>query len=196
MINRIMAISSVPIVAMNWISPIIGGIWLLILGDWRLVVYGVLWIIFSLKVLIPLALPSLGFALIGGALLEKIIPIAIIFVFLSFLLTNVLIIGTCFWAFTICSSFYYGDNFIGYIPYLFWSYSLAVSPWQNIAAQELDNPLELITAYSVSMFYLLFLITFSVSTLVTFIIIALFCLVHLIVLPTFGTYLAYQMEQT
>jgi hypothetical protein len=117
-----------------------------------------------------------------------------LFGFLSQFYTNILIVATCVFAFFICSSFYKGTVGVSYIPYLLWSWGMALGPWQYFASKEPENVFSSITSFCASIFYFLFLISIFISPLLSLIVVGLFVLVQLIILPTFNMYVASKME--
>lgn len=194
MFNKIVEILTVPIMFLNFGGGIIGGIWLAVLGEWKLIGIGVVLLFTSHWILSILMMPSLPLAGIGIYFYEKKNPLGHVFGFIAQLYTNLLIVGTCVLAFFICSSFYIGDIDFGYIPYLLWSWGMALGPWQFFASKEPDNEFSAITLFSASVFYFLFLTSIFISPLFGLVIIILFGLVQLIVLPIFNMYVANQMK--
>ena len=196
--RKIIEILNVPIDLMNLGSGIIGGIWLAVIGEWVLIGFGLLLIISSHWLLGLIMMPGLAIVTIGAAFFERknlLVILGIFFMYLSQFYINLLIIGTFVISFIFCSSFYSGDDFIGYIPYLLWSWGMALGPWQLFTQQDPDNEYSLITTYSASVFYLLFISFFSFSTTITSFILFLFAVVHLIVLPVYNIYSAYQLRE-
>jgi len=61
MFNRIIEILSLPIMILNMVGGIIGGIWLAILGEWGLIGIGILLMFTSHWILAILMMPSLLF---------------------------------------------------------------------------------------------------------------------------------------
>jgi hypothetical protein len=125
---------------------------------------------------------------------ERKNPLFYLFGFISQLYINILIVGTCVFAFFICSRFYNGDIDFGYIPYLLWSWGMALGPWQFFASKEPDNEFSVITLFSASIFYFLFLTSIFISPFLGLIIIVIFGVIQLIVLPIFNMYIAYKMD--
>jgi len=194
MLNKIVEILGVPIMILNIAGGIVGGIWLAILGEWKLIVIGVLLVFTSHLILSILMMPSLPIAGIAAYFYERKNPLGHLFGFISQLYTNILIIGTCVFAFFICSSFYAGDIGFSYIPYLLWSWGMALGPWQFFASKEPDNEFSAITLFSASVFYFLFLTSIFISPFLGLIIIVIFGVVQLIVLPIFNMYIVNQMK--
>lgn len=194
MFNRIVNIFSVPIMFLNMGGGIVGGIWLAILGEWRLLGIGIFLLVISTPILSLLMLPGLLIAGFGAHLYEKKNPFRHLMGYISLLYTNILIVGTCVFAFLICSRFYSGNTIFGYVPYLLWSWGMALGPWQFFASKEPDNEVTVIILFSASVFYFLFLASILISPLLAFIIIVLFAIVQLIALPIFNIYLASQIK--
>lgn len=194
MINRILEILTVPIMFLNFAGGIVGGIWLAFLGEWKLIGIGIFLLFTSHWILSILMMPGIPIAGIAAYLFEKKNPLGHLVGYLAQLYTNILIVGTCVLAFFICSSFYRGSISFGYIPYLLWSWGMALGPWQFFASKEPENEFSAITLFSASVFYLLFLSSIFVSPLLGLIIIAVFAVVQLIVLPIFNMCLARKME--
>jgi hypothetical protein len=194
MFAKLLEVLSVPIIILNMGASIIGGIWLAILGQWGLIGIGVFLLFTSHWYLSLLMIPSLPIAAIAAKLFEKKNPLGYIVGFISQVYTNLLIVGTCVMAFIICSRHYAGDIGIGYIPYLLWSWGMALGPWQFFASKEPDNEFSVIKLFSASVFYFLFLISIFIAPILVLIIIGLFVVVQLIVLPIYNMYLAKQMS--
>ena len=195
MFNRIIEILSLPIILLNMVGGIVGGIWLAVLGEWGLIGIGILLLFTSHWILSILMIPSLPLAGIAMHFYEKKNFLSHVFVFISQLYTNILIIATCVFAFFVCSSFDSGNIGVGYIPYLLWSWGMALGPWQFFASKEPENEFSAITLFSASVFYFLFLISIFISPLFTLFVIIIFGLVQLIALPIFNMYVANQMEK-
>ena len=194
MFNKIVGAFTAPIMILNFGSGIVGGIWLAFLGEWKLVGIGIL-LLFTLKwILSLLIMIGLPITAIAGHLLEKKNPLGYFVGYLSQLYTDVLIAATCVMAFFICSSFYRGPIDFGLIPYLLWSWGMALGPWQFFASKEPENEFSAITLFSASVFYLLFLLSVFIGPILQLIVIAAFALTNLIVLPIFNMHLARKME--
>ena len=195
MLNKIVTIFSVPIMFLNIGGGIVGGIWLAILGEWWLLGIGIFLLFTSHWILSLLMIPSLPISVLAVYLYEKKNPLRHIMSYISQLYTNILIVLTCVFAFVLCSRFYSGNIGFGYIPYLLWSWGMALGPWQFFASKEPDNESSTITLFSASVFYFLFLTSLFISPVLAFIIIIAFGVVQLIALPIFNMYLARQMQE-
>jgi hypothetical protein len=194
MLNKILEILVIPIMILNFASGIVGGIWLAFLGEWKLIGIGVLLMIASPWFLSILMMPGL---LISGIALKYANKNKIIFSsigFMSQLYTNILITSTCVFAFLVCSSFYKGEVGVGYIPYILWSWGMALGPWQFFASKEPANEFSTITLFSASILYFLFLGSIFISPVLSLLIVVMFALVQLLLLPAFNVFLASKMD--
>jgi hypothetical protein len=178
------------------VGGIIAGIWLAFLGEWGLILIGIVLLFTSHFYLSILMLPGLLFAPICVRLYEKKNPLGHLFGFLSQFYTNLLIVGTCAFAFFVCTRFYVGESKFGLIPYLLWSWGMALGPWQFFQSKEPDNEFSAITLFSATIFYFLFLISIFLGPIFILIVLALFILVQLFVLPIFNMYIANKMQNT
>jgi len=194
MFSKIIRALVIPIMILNFGGGIVGGIWLAFLGEWKLIIIGIVLVFISHWLLAFLMMPGLlisGIALKFG---EKNKNLLYIFGFLSQLYTNILMVATCVFAFLLCSSYYKGTVGVNYIPYLLWSWGMALGPWQFFASKEPENEFSAITLFCASIFYFLFLISIFISPLLSLIIVGIFVLVQLIILPAFNMYVASKME--
>ena len=196
MFNKILKLLAVPIMFLNFGGGIVGGIWLAFLGEWKLIGIGIFLIFVSHWILSIFMMPGIPIATIAAHLLEKKNPFGYFVGYLSQLYTNALIFGTCVLAFFICSNFYRGPISINYVPYLLWSWGMALGPWQFFASKEPQNEFSAITLFSASVFYLFFLLSIFVSTALALIVIGLFAIVQLIALPIFNMYISSKMDES
>ena len=194
MFGKILNLLSVPIMFLNIGSGIIGGIWLAILGKWSLLGIGLLFSFTSHWLFALLMLPGLPLAALGVYLYEKRNPLRYVISYISQLHTNILIVLTILFAYLVCRSFYTGNVGVGYIPYLLWSWGMALGPWQFFASKEPDNEFSAITLFSASVFYFLFLTSLFISPALVIIVLLVFGFVQLIALPIFNMYLERQMQ--
>jgi len=173
---------------------IVGGIWLAILGEWLLIGIGILLMFISRQILSILIMLNLPIGVIAAYFLERKNPLGLLFGFISHLYTNILIVGTCIFAFIICARFHDGHIDFSFIPYLLWSWGMALGPWYFFLSKEPDNEFSTITLFSASVFYLLFLTSIFISPSLELIVIIIFGVVQLIVLPIFNMYILNQMK--
>jgi hypothetical protein len=189
MVTKIIEVLSVPIILLNTVGGIIGGVWLAILGEWRLIGVGVLLLFTSPWILSILMMPNLLIAGIAVRFIEKKYILGYVFGFISQLYINILIVATCVFAFTICSNYYEGHISISYVPYLLWSWGMALGPWQYFASKEPENEFSAITLFSASIFYFLILVSHFINMTLGVIIVGVWGLVQLILLPIFNIYI-------
>jgi len=180
---------------LNLLSGLVGGVWLAFLGEWRLLFIGIILLFTSHFYLGILMLPGLIFLPIIAKLGEKKNPLMYLFGFLSQFYTNLLIIVTCAFAFVICTQFYDGGSKLGIIPYLLWSWGMALGPWASMQSREPDNEYSAITLLSASIFYFLYLISIFIHPVVVLVILTLFLIVQLIVIPIFNMIMANQADK-
>jgi len=194
MLNKILEILTIPILILNMVGGIIAGVWLAFLGEWRLILIGIILLFTSHFYLSLLMLPGMLFAPIAIRLYEKKNPLGHLFVFLCQFYTNLLIVGTCAFAFFICTNFYDGESKFGLIPYLLWSWGMALGPWQFFQSKEPDNEFSARTLLIATIFYFLFLISIFLGPIFLLLIFALFLLILLFVLPIFDMHIAKKMQ--
>lgn len=139
--ERLIKLAAPVIIFLNTLGPIISGIWLIVLGEWKLVIVSFLVTAFFAAKLIGLALlPQI--AIIAPALyfakqLNRILTY--FFVALSHLYAAALMVG---WS--VLALYYFVPanvlhSFNTAAPHLIWAYGIAVSPWTYIAMHESGN---------------------------------------------------------
>jgi hypothetical protein len=100
-------------------------------------------------------------------------------------------VATCVFAFFLCSNFYKGEKVgLNLIPYLLWSWGMALGDWQYLASKEQHNEFTAITIFSASAFYFLFLVSIFISPTLAFIVAIIFLIIQLIILPIHNLYIA------
>lgn len=190
MLITMIEILNLPLIILNMGSGIIGGIWLAFLGEWQLIGIGV-FLLFTARWLISLLLMvSLPLAAAAAHFYNKNNTIFLLFGFLSQLYTNLLIVGTCVLAFVICTSPIKVDVGVYWIPYLLWSWGMALGVWQFFASKEPDNEFSAITLFCASILYLLFLVSIFIGPLFMLVVLAISGLTLLLILPIFNMYAA------
>lgn len=188
MLSKIIQALAIPIMILNSGGGLVGGVWLAFLGEWKLIIIGIVLLFVSHWLLALLMMPGLllsGVALKFG---EKNKFLLYLFGFFSQFYTNVLMVATCVFAFLLCSSFYKGTVGLSYIPYLLWSWGMALGPWAYFASKEPENEFSTVTIFSASIFYFLFLMSIFISPILSLIIVGIFVIVQLIMLPGFMMY--------
>ncbi len=118
---------------LNWMGMIIGGIWLVILGDWTAFLLGLALISFGHVILAFALIPGIVSTLMTVQHLRdhkfiKMISLAKVRVY-NFLIELVWCVGI--FAFSI------DRPHSNVWPYLLWAYAVAVTSWQTLAQKEL-----------------------------------------------------------
>jgi hypothetical protein len=131
----VISVLSLPVMLLNFGGGIVGGIWLLILGNWALLGLGLLSMFIS-SIGLSLALaPGLLFSGPGVlALGRKRYVIGCIALLLGNLWTFVVMTVWCVGSFYVVFRSYYTGGSIW--PYLLWAYGMATGPWTYMAARE------------------------------------------------------------
>ncbi|MDD2714462.1 MAG: DUF4339 domain-containing protein [Candidatus Wallbacteria bacterium] len=194
-LEKLLISLGVPIFIMNLLSGLIAGIWLMTLGNWKLIIVGFVLLCTSHFILSFLMLPCMLFLPIGSKLLMKNNPIGYFFGFLYQVYINFLIVGTCALAFNFCISFYHGSSLFGIIPYLLWSWGMALGPWQFFLYKEQDNDFSLITVSCASILYMLFLVSIFLGQKFVSPVILLSIFVQMFILPVVNVFIAIKMQQ-
>ena len=130
-------IMAVPVMILNWIGGIVGGLWLAILGEWRVVGLGI------------------GFSIIGPWILGLVMVCAMIFVPLLTFFDNkdmrigsqiVTLISFSFnalvftiWCLRILTGFVDTVNSAPHLPTLLWAYAVSTTPISYMASQEAQS---------------------------------------------------------
>ena len=132
--QRFMFLLVFPISVMNFLGGTIALVWLLFLGEWRLVLLGFMYLIIGPFAVGFAMLPGLVFAAPAHSFLEsgkKIL--AGLFILMSTFYTVSILSIWCIWI-LIEFSKYAGDNLV--IPSLLWSYGVAMGTLQYLATKD------------------------------------------------------------
>lgn len=189
-IGQIIAYLSVPIMLLNMFGGIIAGIWLAFLGEWRLIFLGLALICTAHWVIGLLMLPGLLILPLAAYLGQRKSPLVYLVGAASQFYTNLLMVGTCAAAFYVCTSYYGGQSKLGLLPYVLWSWGMALGPWQFLASKEQDNEFTMLTLLSASILYFLFLLSIFIHPFLTLVMIVLFLVTQLIAIPILNMYIA------
>ena len=132
--SAVMSIIMTALIALNFFSGIIAGIWLAIIGDWGSIGLGFLFGFVMPYAFAIASLPSMGLALLLGLVAEKGSKIfTALLGFLSSAYNNILI---AIWAFYVFGFFIGQIESSSYIPYLLWGYSTVMAPLAYMASKE------------------------------------------------------------
>lgn len=134
MIRTILSLISIPVMLLNFGGGIVGGIWLIILGDWSLIGLGVASMFVSSFGLALVLMPSMLFAGPGALALDRR---KYVIGSLCLLLANVWTLAVmtvwCVGCFhLVLGSYYHGGSIW---PFLLWAYGMATGPWTYMAAR-------------------------------------------------------------
>lgn len=138
MVGALTAIVAVPMFILNSLAGIVGGIWLILLGDWKLVIAG-----FVVAVAAPfwaslLIMPGLIFTIPAVAAMEKGHTMSgTILASLSGLWTYGVVTGWCLVAFWYVSVHRHGGEPI--LPFLLFAYAVATAPWALLARKDAQS---------------------------------------------------------
>ncbi len=150
--KRLLEVLGTPIAILNVLGGIISGVWLVILGEWSLIGYGILNMIFG-ALIIPLAM-VLGLFFdtrLVRELEEGNEFKAYIFGFLTTLYT----IGVfTIWCIFVLAFFYEKAYSNSIIPILIWSYGVALAPITFMAQKE-NNEYGMITTFFLEIAYVM-----------------------------------------
>ena len=136
-IASLMAIIAVPLSLLNWFGGIASLVWLLILGEWGLIGYGILSILGAGIFLSIVLMPALLFAAPSAAFERKNIKIgAYFFALLSEIYTIGVLSIWCIAIFVYHISQATPDSIF---PVLVWSYSVATGPIVWLASKDLQS---------------------------------------------------------
>lgn len=128
---------ALPLMLFNFLSGIVGGIWLAFLGEWDLVLIGVGLAFAGAMAVSLLLLPSMIFlapiAASERAASNKLIvlPLAVLSVGYTYMVMGI-------WALAIFWYFSHNSKSAALFPMLLWSYSCATGAWSYLAQKDLQ----------------------------------------------------------
>jgi len=127
---------SVPILILNVLGGIVGGIWLMVAGEWSLFIGGLLYMMFGAMIIGLLLMPSLLFAAPAAAFAEKRkYTLFFIFGLLGIAYTYGLIAVSTYYIADIALNSQSAPLWAS----LLWLYAVVLAPWQYMASKEQDN---------------------------------------------------------
>lgn len=152
---RLVSVLAVPIRIMNIFGGIVSGIWLAILGDWKLIGYGILALIVS-NIGLSLVM-ALGLIFVGPAanMIEKGNKIGVFFLGLLSTIYNVGVLTA--WCILVLIFYTNHTDAASIIPVLIWSYGIATNPIVWLAKKDLESGNEhaMITTFFIAVAYIL-----------------------------------------
>lgn len=125
---------TIPLAFLNIFGGIVAGIWLMILGEWSVLISGVVAFLLSNWILAFALLPSLGLTVAAISGLEKGRKLQfVVSAFLSNLYVVILMVVWC-----VGVLYYYVSNATpsSLVPIVIWSYGIATGPWSYMASKE------------------------------------------------------------
>ncbi|MBU0580862.1 MAG: hypothetical protein KKA19_06765 [Candidatus Margulisbacteria bacterium] len=157
-----------PLIILNLFGGIISGIWLIILGEWRIVLTGIAYTLLLNFFILPVALMPQFLLVIPVKFLMKRKILLIFYTFLVSLYSIGILAISCLW---ILNKFAHMANNDTFIPILILSYGVAIGPWFYFAKEEGDST-QIITffgaiSYIVAIIMLLFGVPF-LTIIITF----------------------------
>lgn len=121
------------LVLLNFLGGIVGGIWLLVIGDWSTFGYGLLYLFAGTFVISLLMLPGLVLTVPMAKLANSgRQSLAFVVGLPSLLWTYAVVTFTCIVIFSWVMGRVEGSP----VPYLLWSYAVATGPWSFMASKE------------------------------------------------------------
>ena len=134
---KFVATVAIPLRLLNMLGGIVSGVWLVILGRWGIIGYGLLALIVSSFCLGVVMMPALLFAAPAALLYEKGSKVA--FYFFGFLATLYTMAVLTVWCMAVLFFFTRQADVSTIIPILLWSYVVATVPIAWMAQKELQG---------------------------------------------------------
>jgi hypothetical protein len=153
----LMTALSLPIGILNLFGGITAGIWLAILGEWKVIGVGLLLLVSSHFLLAFILMPGLIFAAPAVKAFESgRTTIGALVVSLAVVYTTVVVIV---WSYLMLRYFYARVSESSEIPLLLWSYGAATGPWAFMASkdqqgQDGGNPNSMFAVFFLSLGYI------------------------------------------
>lgn len=130
------ALLTFPLAILNWTSGIVGGVWLAFLGEWRLLVLGII-VIFSGTFLLSFVLMiGIGVAAVGVMASKVAKVLGYPFLAAAGLINFAIVTAATVIVFSIAVN---ARSHEIVWPYLLWSYAVATTPWTSMAQREIAN---------------------------------------------------------
>ena len=136
----LMAVISFPLMLLNFLGGIVGGIWLAILGEWGTLGIGVVGLfggaLFCSLLLLPgmaLTVPSISAWERGGVIRIVVLP----FMIVGHLWTYLVMTAWGFGAFIMVLKGVSMDDNV--LPYGLWAYAVSTSPWSYMAQKDIQS---------------------------------------------------------
>lgn len=138
-VASMLGVISVPLMVLNFISGFVSAIWLLVIGEWRSVLLGLVIAAVASFAIGILLLPTLLFAGLASTGKRALQYISVV---LSTLYVGTIIVVWC----TIILLVFLGrTSQRNVIPMMFWSYEVATGPWAYMASKDGGNTYSMIS---------------------------------------------------
>lgn len=158
MLGKIIKLTTVPIMFLNFFGGIVGGIWLLIIGGWRLVLLAFFIILISpyifgliYLILTPLILLTTYFAN------KKKTILMMIFAFINMIATSIVNLTWVIWVMSMVLQLH--DQGLPLIPLILGGYAVATGPFTYMASKESRDAIgTFVGVYTTQIVYILAII--------------------------------------
>jgi hypothetical protein len=147
---------------LNVFGGVVSGIWLAILGKWRILGVGLLMAVLMPMAYAVLSLPSMGLGLVVANLGKRCSTVLCAIVAFPASLYSLAIVGC--WVFFVFGYFIQQSAPGSHIPMILWSYSVSMAPLGFMASKEdSDNPGPVFAALLAQVSYLLLLVLWALD---------------------------------
>jgi len=132
--SAFLSIIVMPLIILNIFSGIVGGIWLAIIGQWKLIIAGLLLSIVMPYIYAIVSLPGIGLSVVAVSAGEKGSKLGVLILsFLSSIYDYALL---SVWSLFVLLFFIQRMESGSFIPYLLWAYSTVMAPLGFMASKE------------------------------------------------------------
>ena len=121
-----------PLIILNMLGAIVGGLWLLFRGEWALVGFGILYMIAGPFLLSLALLPGMALAAPAAITADRHPIVAFVIALPAVIWTFAVIAFSCIWSFQ-ASAYRLGE---APLPHMLWGYAVALAPWMYMAERE------------------------------------------------------------
>lgn len=163
-----------PIMILNSLGGLISGIWLMFLGEWRILFQGILLMMMSGSLVSFALKPSLLFAKFAKSAMDKGQKPVAVFFGSSMVLYKVILMSA--WCILIMWLFLHQATESGIVAKLIWSYGVALAPWSFLAKQDRarGNQSSIFTTFLAQISYIISMFMFSAGSSLHTIVIVFF----------------------
>ena len=145
---EVLSVIAIPLGLFNLFGGIVVGIWLMVLGEWGIVGYGILFMVVSVPILTVAIIPGMLFMLPISAIHDKDSMVNTVLGFICGCLYALYVTGVLV-VWCVLVLFYYMEqaNSQSIIPILIWSYNVANAPIVFLGDTELQSGNEYIKIF-------------------------------------------------